>query len=194
MQWPKGCSRRVIKCRTDFGNFLRNAWERGSNPDPRFPWAAGPVDQGTTCPHFSGIKLPQAEAENASSHSKTGQTKEISAPNKQSITAPNEGAEAATISFINLKSTSVVNQELSPGRGTGPRPNLMTTTLEQVNQVANLRFLTNEITPRLSAILLLLDPSTQFSRACLFQCPDVPPKEIIKFGGGVLSRSKDPTL
>ncbi|KAJ9066123.1 hypothetical protein DSO57_1012757, partial [Entomophthora muscae] len=40
------------------------AWEQESNPNPRFPWAAGPVDQRTTHLCFSGIEPPQAEAKN----------------------------------------------------------------------------------------------------------------------------------
>ncbi|KAJ9072024.1 hypothetical protein DSO57_1031508 [Entomophthora muscae] len=151
------------------------AWEQELNPNPRPPQATRPVDQRTSHPPFSEIKPPQADAENVGPCSETGQTKEIIAPNGRLITAPNRGTEATTISFMNLKSTPVANQELSPGRGTGLWPNPMTTTLKQVNQVANLIFLTNERTPGMSAILLPLDPSTQFPQACLSQCPDNPP-------------------
>ncbi|KAJ9080789.1 hypothetical protein DSO57_1021194 [Entomophthora muscae] len=170
------------------------AWEQELNPNPRFPWAARPVDQRTARQHFSGIEPPQAEAENIGPCSETGQTKEIIASNERSTTVPNRGTEASTISFMNLKSTPVANQELSPERGTGLRPDPMTTTLKQVNQVANLRFLTNERTSRLYVILLPLDPSTHFPLTCLSQCPDEPPMENIKFGGGVLYRPKDPAL
>ncbi|KAJ9089527.1 hypothetical protein DSO57_1012023 [Entomophthora muscae] len=31
------------------------AQERESNPEPGFPQAAGPVDRGTTRPHFLGL-------------------------------------------------------------------------------------------------------------------------------------------
>ncbi|KAJ9062604.1 hypothetical protein DSO57_1009156 [Entomophthora muscae] len=160
------------------------AQEQESNPDPRSPQATRPVDQRTACLCFSGIEPPQAEAKNVGPCSETEQTKEIIAPNERPITAPNRGTEAATISFMNLKSIPVANQEPSPGRGTGPRPDPMTITLKQVNQVANLRFSTNERTPGPSAILLPLDPSTQFPRACLSQCPDEPPWKILSLEVG----------
>ncbi|KAJ9054438.1 hypothetical protein DSO57_1014668 [Entomophthora muscae] len=157
-----------IIVRIDNSFFLKTqAREQESNPNPRSPQAAGLVDQRTAHPLFSGIKPPQADAKNVSPCSETGQTKEIITPNGRPITAPNRGTEVATISFMNLKSTPVVNQELSPERGTGLQPDPMTTTLKQVNQVANLIFLANERTPGPSAILLPLDPSTQFPRACI---------------------------
>ncbi|KAJ9057811.1 hypothetical protein DSO57_1019299 [Entomophthora muscae] len=164
------------------------------NPEPEFLWAAGPMDREPAHPYLSGIEPLQADTKNVGPCSETGQTKKIIAPNGRLITAPNGGTEATTISFMNLKSTPVANQELSPGRGISLQPNPMATTLRQVNQVAILRFLTNERTPRPSAILLPLDPSTQFPQTCLSQCPDKPPMENIKFGGGVLYRPKDPAL
>ncbi|KAJ9059173.1 hypothetical protein DSO57_1005096 [Entomophthora muscae] len=170
------------------------AQEQELNPNPRSPWAAGPVDQRTSHPRFSEIETPQADDKNVDPCSETGQTKEIIAPNGRPITALNRGTEAATISFMNLKSKPVANQELSPERDMDPRPDPMTTTLKQDNQVAKLRFLTNERTPRPSVILPPLDPSTHFPRACLSQCTDKPPMENIKFGGGVLYRPKDPAL
>ncbi|KAJ9072789.1 hypothetical protein DSO57_1023506 [Entomophthora muscae] len=160
--------------------------EQESNPNPGFLQAAGPVDRRTAHPCFSGIKPPQADTENVDPCSKKSQTKEIIAPNGRLITAPNEGTDLTTISFINLKSTPATNQEPTQERGTGPQPSPMTTTLKQDNQVAKLRFLANERTPRPSAILLPLDPSTQFPRPCPSQCPDEPPMENVKFGGGVL--------
>ncbi|KAJ9065379.1 hypothetical protein DSO57_1020232 [Entomophthora muscae] len=39
------------------------AQERESNPEPGFPWAAGPEDRETNHPHFSGIKPLQADVE-----------------------------------------------------------------------------------------------------------------------------------
>ncbi|KAJ9060479.1 hypothetical protein DSO57_1030590 [Entomophthora muscae] len=185
----------VVSVRIENSSSLETrAWEQELNPDPRSPWVAGPVDQRTAHLRFSGLEPPQAEAKNVGPCSETGQTKEIIAPNGRPITVPNRGTEAATISFMNLKSTPVANQELSPGRGMGPWPNPMTTTLKQVNQVANLRFSTNERTPGPSAILLPLNPSTQFPQVCLSQCPDEPSMENIKFGGGVLYRPEDPAL
>ncbi|KAJ9090374.1 hypothetical protein DSO57_1003110 [Entomophthora muscae] len=119
------------------------AREQESNPNPGSPWAAGPVDRRTARPHFTGIKSPQADTENVGPCSETGQKKEIIAPNGRLITAPNGGTEAATISFMNLKSTPAANQEPTQERGTGPQPGPMTTTLKQDNQVAKSRFLTN---------------------------------------------------
>ncbi|KAJ9061993.1 hypothetical protein DSO57_1015418, partial [Entomophthora muscae] len=113
----------AVNVRIDTSSSLETkAWEQESNPDPRFPWATRPVEQRTAHPRFSGIKPPQAEAKNVSPCSGTGQTKEIIAPNGRLITAPNGGTDLATISFMNLKSTPVANQELSPGRGTGRSP------------------------------------------------------------------------
>ncbi|KAJ9069736.1 hypothetical protein DSO57_1015420 [Entomophthora muscae] len=178
----------------NYSSLETQAWEQESTPDPRFPWAARPVDQRTAHLHFSGIKPLQTEAKNVGLCSKTEETKEIIAPNGRLITAPNRGTEAVTISFMNLKSTKVANQEPFPERGTGPQPNPITMALKQVNQVSNLRFLTNERTPGPSAILPPLDPSTHFPQACLSQCPDEPPMENIKFGGGVIYRPKDPAL
>ncbi|KAJ9064275.1 hypothetical protein DSO57_1032229 [Entomophthora muscae] len=168
------------------------AWEQESTPDPGFLWATGPMDCRTAHLRFSGIKPPQADTENVEPCSKRSQTKEIIAPNGRLITAPNGGTDLATISFVHLKSTPSTNQEPTQEKGTGPRPSPITTTLKQDNQVAKLRFLTNERTPGPSAILLPLDPSTQFSQPCPSQCPDEPPMENVKFGGGVLYRPKDP--
>ncbi|KAJ9081244.1 hypothetical protein DSO57_1016783 [Entomophthora muscae] len=175
-------------------SFSLETWarEQESNPNPGSPWAAGPMNCRTTCPRFSGIEPPQADTENVGPCSETGQTKEIIAPNGRLITAPNGGTEAAIISFMNLKSTPATNQEPTQERGTGLQPSPMTTTLKQDNQVAKLRFLTNERTPGPSAILLLLDPSTQFPRPWPSQCPDESPMENVKFGGGVLYIPKDP--
>ncbi|KAJ9066619.1 hypothetical protein DSO57_1007694 [Entomophthora muscae] len=170
------------------------AQEQESNPDPKPSQASGPVDQRTAHLRFAGIKPPQADTKNVGHCSETGQTKEIIAPNGRLITAPNGGTEAANISFMNLKSTPVANQEPSPESGTGPQPDPMTTTLKQVNQVANLISLTNERTPGLSAIFLPLNQSTKIPWTHISQCPDLPPMENIKFGGGVLYRPKDPAL
>ncbi|KAJ9089579.1 hypothetical protein DSO57_1011418 [Entomophthora muscae] len=168
--------------------------ERELNPEPGSPWAAGPMDCGTTCLHLSGIEPLKTDAENDGPCSETDQAEEINAPSEMLITAPNGGTKATTISFMSLKYTPATNQEPTQERGTGPQPGPMTTMLEQDNQVAKLRFLTNERTPGPSAILLPLDPSTQFPRPCLSQCPDEPPMENVKFGGGVLYRPKDPAL
>ncbi|KAJ9077538.1 hypothetical protein DSO57_1015935 [Entomophthora muscae] len=152
-------------------------WAQGQdlNSEPKFLQAAGPMDQEPTRLRFSGIEPLQADTKNVDPCSETGQTKEINTPNGGLIKVPNGGTKMTTISFMNLKSTLVANQELSPGRDTVLQPDPTTATLKQVNQVAKLRFLTNERTPGPNAILLPLDPSTQSPRACLSQCPDEPP-------------------
>ncbi|KAJ9061445.1 hypothetical protein DSO57_1020658 [Entomophthora muscae] len=45
--------------------------ERESNPEPGFPQAAGPMDCGTSCPHFSGVEPLQADAEDDGPPSET---------------------------------------------------------------------------------------------------------------------------
>ncbi|KAJ9082849.1 M-phase phosphoprotein 8 [Entomophthora muscae] len=143
------------------------AQEQDLNPELGSPQAAGPMDLRTARLHFSGIKPLQADAEDDGPCSETDHTKEIIAPSGMPITAPNEGAKAATISFMSLKSAPATNQEPTQGRGTGLQSGPMTTTLEQDNQVAKLGVLTNERTPRPSTILLPLDPSTQLPQPCL---------------------------
>ncbi|KAJ9063459.1 hypothetical protein DSO57_1000049 [Entomophthora muscae] len=143
------------------------AQEQESNLNPGFLQATRPVDRRTARLCFSGIKPLQADTENVGPCSKTGQTKEIIAPNRRLIIAPNRGTEATTISFMNLKPTPMTNQELSQESGMGPQPGPMNTTLKKDNQVVKLRFLTNERTPGPSTILLPLDLSTQIPWACL---------------------------
>ncbi|KAJ9089302.1 hypothetical protein DSO57_1014256 [Entomophthora muscae] len=76
------------------------------------------MDCRTAHLHFSGIKPLQADTEDDGPHSETEYTKEIIAPSRMPITAPNGGAKAATISFMSLKSTPATNQEPTQGRGT----------------------------------------------------------------------------
>ena len=120
----------------------------------------GLLGHWTARPHFPEIEPPQADAKNDNSCSETGPVEEIIAPSGIPITAPNGGTKATTISFMSLKSTPATNQEPTQERGTGLQPGPMTKTLEQDNQVAKLRFLTNERTPGPGAILLPLDLST----------------------------------
>ncbi|KAJ9081217.1 hypothetical protein DSO57_1017061 [Entomophthora muscae] len=136
--------------------------------------ATRPGDQGAACLRFSRVKPPQAEAKNDGPNDEASQTKGIIAPNEGVIKAPNGGNKIPTISSMSLKSTLVANQETSPEEDMGLWPNPMTTTLEQDDQVANLRFLTNERNPVLGAVLLSLNPSTQIPQAHLFQRPDEP--------------------
>ncbi|KAJ9082119.1 hypothetical protein DSO57_1007451 [Entomophthora muscae] len=113
--------------RIDNSSFLETrAREQESNPHPGFLWAARLVDRRTACLRFSGIESPQAEFKKVDPCSKKRQTKESITPNGGLITAPNGGTDLATISFINLKSTPVTNQELTHERGTGPWPGPMT--------------------------------------------------------------------
>ncbi|KAJ9063958.1 hypothetical protein DSO57_1035464 [Entomophthora muscae] len=131
------------------------------NPDPEFLWATSPKDQRAACLPFPEVEPLQAEAKNDDSNNETSQTKGIIAPNEGTIKVPNGGNKIPTISFMSLKATPATNQESPPGKGMGPQPNPMTTTLEQDNQVDNLRFSTNERTPGPGAILPPLNPSTK---------------------------------
>ncbi|KAJ9055612.1 hypothetical protein DSO57_1002085 [Entomophthora muscae] len=97
---------------------------------------------------------------------------------------PNGGNQATTISFMSLKSSPATNQEPTQGRGTGLQPGPMTTMLEQDNQVAKLGVMTNERTPRPSAILLPLDPSPRFPQPCLSQCPNEPQQKMLSLEVG----------
>ncbi|KAJ9088986.1 hypothetical protein DSO57_1017592 [Entomophthora muscae] len=47
------------------------AQEQGSNPEPGFTRAAGPMDRRTAHPHFSGVEPPQADAEDDGPPSET---------------------------------------------------------------------------------------------------------------------------
>ncbi|KAJ9069482.1 hypothetical protein DSO57_1018122 [Entomophthora muscae] len=96
------------------------AWELESNPEPKSLWAAWPVDHRTACLRFSEIKPPQADTKHIDPCGRKSQTKEIIAPNRGLITAPNGGTDLATISFMNLKSTPATNQEQTQERGMGP--------------------------------------------------------------------------
>ncbi|KAJ9067299.1 hypothetical protein DSO57_1000880 [Entomophthora muscae] len=161
--------------------------EWDSNPDPGSPglpslWTAGLPAR--LC--FFGIEPLQAEALAKPQSQNTSTSSTMVVPKEEPLKFPNGSRDDAYVNFMSLKPSQVTNQELTQERGTGLWPDPMTTTLEQDNQVAKSRFLTNEITPRQSAILLPLDLSTQ--------CPDEPSMENVKFGGGVLYRLKDPAL
>ncbi|KAJ9080244.1 hypothetical protein DSO57_1027185 [Entomophthora muscae] len=52
-------------------------------------WAARPGDQGAACLRLSGVKNPQAEANNDGSNDETSQTKGIITPKGGVIKAPN---------------------------------------------------------------------------------------------------------
>ncbi|KAJ9090041.1 hypothetical protein DSO57_1006740 [Entomophthora muscae] len=171
----------VLTVRID-NSFTLETWAQGwdLNPVPESLQAASPMNQGATCLHFPEIEPPQAEAKNDGQNDKASQTKEISAPNGGVIKVPNGGNKTSIISLMSLKSTLVANQEPSPEGGTCLRPNPVTITLEQDNQVANLRSLTNERTPSPGAILPPFEPEH--------------PMENIKFRSGVLYRPKDPAL
>ncbi|KAJ9082225.1 hypothetical protein DSO57_1006334 [Entomophthora muscae] len=174
----------MSQCKKLHDEFLKG--KEDLNPDPEFLRAASPKYQGAAYPHCPGVKPLQAEAKNDGPNDEASQPKIIIAPNKGIIKVPNRGNKIPTISLMSLKITPAANQESPPGEGTGLQLNPMTATLEQDNQVSNLRFLTNERTPVLGAILLPLNPSTQIPRAHFSQCPDEPPMKNIKFGGGVL--------
>ncbi|KAJ9048362.1 hypothetical protein DSO57_1035742 [Entomophthora muscae] len=151
------------------------AQEWDSNPNPGFPQDAGSVDRRAARPCFFRIKPLEAEAPAKPQSQNTSTSSIIVALKEEPLELPNGGRDDAYVNFMSLKSSQVTNQEPTQERGTGPRPNPMTTTLEQDNKVAKLRFLTNERTPGPSAIFLPLDPSTQFSQPSFPQCPDEPP-------------------
>ncbi|KAJ9073834.1 hypothetical protein DSO57_1012370 [Entomophthora muscae] len=180
----------------NFSSLETRAQEQESNPNsgPLDPWATRPVDRSTACLRLSGIKPPQADTKNVSPCSETSQTKEIIALNGRLTTAHNEGTDLETISFMNLKSTPAIYQEPTQERGTGPRPGPMTIALKQDNQVAKLKFLTNERTPGPSGILLPLDQAPSSPCPAFPNFLMNPPIENVKFGGGVLYRPKDPAL
>ncbi|KAJ9062792.1 hypothetical protein DSO57_1006859 [Entomophthora muscae] len=138
------------------------AQEQNLNPEFGLLWAAGSIDRGAAHLCFSGIKLLQAEAPTKPQSQNTSTSSTMVEPKEEPLKLPNRARDGAYVNFMSLKSSQVTNQELTQERGTGPRPDPMTTTLEQDNQVAKLRFLTNERTPRPSAILLPVDLSTQF--------------------------------
>ncbi|KAJ9068974.1 hypothetical protein DSO57_1023184 [Entomophthora muscae] len=148
-------------------------WAKGQDytPELKCLQAARPGDQGAACPRFPRVKPLQAEAKNDGVNGEATQTKGIIAPNGEVIKAPNGGNKIPTTSFMSLKSTLVASQEPFPEEGTGLRPDPMTTTLEQDNQVANSRFLTNERTPGPGAILPPLNLSTQIPQALAFPMP-----------------------
>ncbi|KAJ9063266.1 hypothetical protein DSO57_1001704 [Entomophthora muscae] len=160
------------------------AQEWDSNPDPDSLRAAGPKDQRAACLCFPGVMPLQAEANNDGLNDEESQIKVAIAPNKETIKAPNGGNKIPIISFMSLKATLAANQNSPPGEGTGPRPDPMTTTLEQDNQVANFKFLTSERTPSPSAILPPLNPSTQIPWACPSQCLDEPPWKMLSLEVG----------
>ncbi|KAJ9050709.1 hypothetical protein DSO57_1012040 [Entomophthora muscae] len=92
-----------------FSPLKNQAQEWDLDHEPKILWEAGPMDQEPARLHLSEIEPLQADTKNAGLCSETGQTKEIIAPKGRLITAPNRGTEAATISFMNLKSTPVAN-------------------------------------------------------------------------------------
>ncbi|KAJ9064708.1 hypothetical protein DSO57_1027576 [Entomophthora muscae] len=144
------------------------------NLDPPKPglWTVRPPAR----PHFSGFEPLRADVEEDDLPRKVDQTKGITALSEVPITTPN-GGDQATISFMSLKSSPATNQEPTRGRGTGLQPGLMTSMLEQDNQVAKLGATTNERTPRPSAILLPLDPSPQFPGPALHNALMTPHKK-----------------
>ncbi|KAJ9081940.1 hypothetical protein DSO57_1009644 [Entomophthora muscae] len=112
-------------------------------------------------PRFSEIEPPQAEAQAKSQSKNTSIDLRVVAPEEGLLNLPNRGKESPSDNFINLKPSWITNQVQLPEENTGFRPNPMTATQEQDNQVANSRFLTNEQTPGLGAISLPLNMSVQ---------------------------------
>ncbi|KAJ9050758.1 hypothetical protein DSO57_1011445 [Entomophthora muscae] len=155
------------------------AQEQGSNPEPGFLWATRPVDRRTACLHFSVIEPPQADTKHVDPCSKKRQAKEIITPNGGLITAPNGGL-ITTPNGVYTSKQSRANPRKRHGSATWSH-DLNT---KARYQAAKSRFLTNEKTPRPSAILPPFDPSTQFPQPWSSQCPNEPPMKSAKFGGG----------
>ncbi|KAJ9087922.1 hypothetical protein DSO57_1028261 [Entomophthora muscae] len=132
----------------------------GVQPDTGRDLNPGPEPLRAACPCFPKVESPQAEANNDCLKVEASQTK--------GIITPNGGNKIHTICFMGLKTTLVANQDVSPEESTGPGPNPMTATQEQDNQVANLRFLTNERNPGPGAISLPLNPSVQTTRPHIY--------------------------
>ncbi|KAJ9089428.1 hypothetical protein DSO57_1013176 [Entomophthora muscae] len=110
------------------------AQEQDLNPDPGSPrllglWTAG------TC--FFGINPLQAEAPTKPQSQNTSTSSTMVAPKEEPLELPNGGRDDAYMNFMSLKSSQVTHQELTQERGTGPRPDPMTTTLEQDNQLSS---------------------------------------------------------
>ncbi|KAJ9079720.1 hypothetical protein DSO57_1032586 [Entomophthora muscae] len=104
----------------NYSSLETQAQELESNLEPRFLWAAGPVDCRTAHLSFSGIEPPQADTKHIDPCGRKSQTKGIVTPNGGLITAPNGGTDLAIISFMNLKSTPTKKSRANPDKRHGP--------------------------------------------------------------------------
>ncbi|KAJ9050057.1 hypothetical protein DSO57_1018058 [Entomophthora muscae] len=75
------------------------------NPDPEFPRAADPMDQGTACPRLLGTEPLQAEAPAKSQSKNTSAGLTMVVPKEELLELPNEGRESFSVNFMNLKSS-----------------------------------------------------------------------------------------
>ncbi|KAJ9065258.1 hypothetical protein DSO57_1021579 [Entomophthora muscae] len=131
--------------------------EQDLNSEPDHLQAASPEDQRASCPYFSGIKSPQAEAEPNYQNENTRKNLRATAPKEGPHNLPNGGREIPTVNFMRNKSMQVANQDPLPEENTGLKPSPMTMAQEQKGQVNLPEISTNEWASSSSAILLLLD-------------------------------------
>ncbi|KAJ9085676.1 hypothetical protein DSO57_1011597 [Entomophthora muscae] len=104
-----------------------------SNPEPTFPWAAGPMDQGPACPHFLGLSPCKSEAPAKSQSQNTCISLIMVVPKEEPLELPNGSRDDASVNFMSLKSSQVTNQTLLPKINPGFGPGPMTTTKNQEN-------------------------------------------------------------
>ncbi|KAJ9089896.1 hypothetical protein DSO57_1008297 [Entomophthora muscae] len=94
-----------------FSPLETQAQEQDLNPDPGSPRAAGPVDRGTACLCFFGIKPLQAEAPAKPQSQNTSTSSTMVAPKEEPLKLPNGGRDDAYVNFMSLKASQVTNQE-----------------------------------------------------------------------------------
>ncbi|KAJ9059533.1 hypothetical protein DSO57_1001602 [Entomophthora muscae] len=104
-----------------------------SNPEPTFPQAAGPMDQGPAHPRFFGIKPLQAEAPAKSQSQNTCISLTMVAPKEEPLKLPNGSRDGTSVNFMSLKSSQVTNQTLMPKIKPGFGPDPVITTKNQEN-------------------------------------------------------------
>ncbi|KAJ9062236.1 hypothetical protein DSO57_1012905 [Entomophthora muscae] len=78
---------------------------RDLNPEPKFLWAAGPMDREPACPCFSEIEPPQAEGSSKSKSQNTSTGSITMIPEEEFLELPNGGIEGGPVNFMSLKSS-----------------------------------------------------------------------------------------
>ncbi|KAJ9067669.1 hypothetical protein DSO57_1036777 [Entomophthora muscae] len=77
----------------------------GSNPEPKFLRAAGPMDQEPDHPRSSDIEPPQAEAPAKSQSQNTRTGSIMMVPKEEFLELPNRGRKGGPGNFMSLKSS-----------------------------------------------------------------------------------------